>query len=213
MRISAIGTLATTKLANFKNEQSGFTLLEIVVVVFIIGLMVGVVSTRMGGSDSRVVLYEAKRFIHIVNEVQDLSVLTGKPYVLAFDELNNSYGFLQGPPNWQAVNDDKLLKSRKFPERLSFDVSVEDVDISNEEIVNDNSTTLFDDYQDPFAEKNEADLGEEAEDKAIDITPKSGQVLISPMSGVSPFVLTIASEDLQIQIQLNEEQRLESSTL
>lgn len=182
--------------------QGGFTLIEILVVVFIIGIMVSVVGLRIGGSDARVGLLEAKRFIQVVREVQDLSVISGKPYALAFNPLDRSYGFMHNPPDWTVIEDDRLLKTRTFPENFTFEVTVEKIDNSGEEIVNDNSSELSD-----------LSSGDISQDKIVEVKTLKDQVLISPVGEMTPFTLTLLSGDIQLQIALNEEQRLEAKRL
>jgi len=88
-------------------------------------------------------------------------------------------------------------------------VDVEKIENSVDEIINDDSGSSLDFSSEGLLSDNDEDGSKER----LDISPNLNQVLISPLSGVSPFTLNLSTDDVQLQIRLNEEQRLETIKL
>jgi len=101
--------------------QQGFSLLEIIVVVAIIGVMVSVIGVSIGKDADRLARLESERFQIIVNEVRDEAVLAGQNYFLELDDDASSYQFTAAVG---ANRDDHLLRPRKVERgvKLSWEV-------------------------------------------------------------------------------------------
>lgn len=92
--------------------QQGFTLIEIMVVVVIIGVMLtAVVALRGGGQQHRYLQAEAQRITHLVTVVQQQAAQNGLPARLVFSDSGYEFEF------WQ-LNDDEsdepVLESEKI---------------------------------------------------------------------------------------------------
>jgi general secretion pathway protein H len=108
-------------------KQSGFTLLEILVVVFLIVLTVGVVSLNFRHDTSQLVEQEAKRFAALVEQMCQESLVQGR--VFAIDvEAGRGYRFvvLEGA-EWREVPDDDILRTRTLAADMDMQLAIDDV--------------------------------------------------------------------------------------
>lgn len=109
------------------SRESGFTLIEIMVVVIVIAVVSVSVATTMGRSSDRSARLEAKRFMAIVNEVRDEAVIVGESFLLTMDEGSQSYQFARtrGASEGQAY--DKLFKPRTIRDDVKLEWEVLEV--------------------------------------------------------------------------------------
>jgi type II secretion system protein H len=111
----------------------GFTLVEIMVVVVLIGVTVSLIGININRSTDREARLEARRLAAIINQVRDESVITGNYYALEVNDEARSYRFLGNPALWVPVAEDALFRTRHIPEYLSVASDVEEV-VSEREI-------------------------------------------------------------------------------
>jgi general secretion pathway protein H len=107
--------------------SSGFTLIEVLVVVFIIGILasVTVISIHALGRDNEL-RDETRRIASIIEAVQEQAQMEGRDFGLRLQE--RQYEFLVYDPRkdlWQAVDGDDLLRLRQLPPGLSFKLRLE----------------------------------------------------------------------------------------
>ncbi len=70
-----------------KNIQSGFTLIEILVVLFIIGIALGAVGISIGAATKEArILNEATRLVDWFNQLRNISIISNKTFKLTIDE-------------------------------------------------------------------------------------------------------------------------------
>ncbi|GBE08831.1 hypothetical protein BMS3Bbin11_00187 [bacterium BMS3Bbin11] len=107
-------------------KQSGFTLLEIMIVVFLIALTVGIVSINFRRDPSQIVEKEARRFVALVDQMCQESITQGRVLALT-DEGATAYKFVVfDNAEWQAVKQDDIFRLRQLPEGISLNLDVED---------------------------------------------------------------------------------------
>ena len=109
-----------------KHRSSGFTLIEIMVVVTIIGVMVAYLGISLSRDIDRLASLEAKRFHAIVDEVRDEAILTGEAYLLMVDKSSSTFSFSGVRSDRQTNNDDGLLKQRALEKGVTVDWQVFD---------------------------------------------------------------------------------------
>lgn len=115
------------KISPVSNHQSsGFTLIEIMVVVTIIGVMVAYLGISLSRDFDRLASLEAKRFHAIVDEVRDEAILTGEAYLLMVDKSSSTFSFAGARSDRQTNYDDGLLKQRTLEKGVAVDWEVFD---------------------------------------------------------------------------------------
>jgi len=120
--------MSRTQPANNNSKQRGFSLLELLAVLLIVGLMLGLVSFAIGGNDAAEKLRDnAERFTGIIRLAVDDAVLSGEPLGLSFvpGELDDAWSFY-----WLRLRDGQWipegapLQEQHFPEGVSVDLQL-----------------------------------------------------------------------------------------
>ena len=119
-------------MCNSRTGSSGFTLIEVLVVVFIIGILISVtlISVHALGRDTEI-RDETRRIAGIIGAVQDQAQMEGRDFGLRLKE--REYEFLSYDPRrdlWQPVEGDDLLRPRQLPTGLNFQLRLDGRDAS-----------------------------------------------------------------------------------
>jgi general secretion pathway protein H len=103
------------KLAMDTQATGGFTLIEMLVVMLIMGLFIGLVSVIVRPDDRTALRVEADRLAQLLELAAEQSRLTGKP--VAWVATGSSYRFWQfsETTGWSELQDDDLLHARSLP--------------------------------------------------------------------------------------------------
>ncbi len=112
MPTSAHGVI---KLSDMDRSQRGFTLIEIMVVMVIVGITLTLVSVNFSQDDSKVLGEEANRLGALLEHAQNEAMITGKP--VAWSAQPGKYQFWQlgKDGKWDEPSSDEILRERTFP--------------------------------------------------------------------------------------------------
>ena len=176
-------------------NQSGFTLIEILIVVFIMGIVVGLVGLNFNRNLDSVAHNEAKRFARVLNYTKEYSAYTGRILSLRLDKKRNTYFFLYVDPvsrSWNRLSEQtgsKLLSPHKINKRVTVKAQKHKAETSAEKLDTEN------------------------DDDSVRPSSSSEIALITPFSDFEPANLIISGDskeyivttdefdDVKIQIQ------------
>jgi general secretion pathway protein H len=108
-------------------RSSGFTLLELLVVIVIIGIItsMAMVSTRVLGGDHEMD-QEARRFVAVLGQAREDAMLEGRDVGLRIDASGYDFMRYDGrQERWDLVVEDPLLRERTLPDGLAASLRLE----------------------------------------------------------------------------------------
>lgn len=102
---------------------AGFTLLEVLVVLLIIGVVISFAALSIGRADNAVE-EEAERLAALIRLGSEEAVLQGRELAIEFN--TDGYRFLAfDGEQWLAIVDDELLRPRTLPFDVAVDLAIE----------------------------------------------------------------------------------------
>jgi len=106
-------------------QSAGFTLIELMVVIVLIGIIFTFAALSLGGDDvAEIMEQEARRLVTLMDLASDEAIIRGEELAMHFTD--DSYEFLVlGETGWQAPEDDSLLKPHTLPAGLELRLEVE----------------------------------------------------------------------------------------
>ncbi|WP_434665511.1 GspH family T2SS minor pseudopilin variant ExeH [Aeromonas sp. NJAU223] len=153
-----------------RRYQSGFTLLEVLLVAMLMGLVATAVTLSMGGArGDRELDKQARRFMATLQQAQEYSVMDGRLLGLRIEA--NGWQFMSRNPKdrkWQALEGDKILGPVQLPEEMALTIELEG-----------------------FSWRTDTDDKTEQNRDERERTP---QILIFPGGELTPFVLTLSQQ-------------------
>ncbi|WP_394778668.1 GspH/FimT family pseudopilin [Undibacterium sp.] len=110
--------------------QRGFTLLELLVVLVIVGIMLGVVSFNALPNGRQRLQNDAQRIALLLQMAREEAIVRNRP--IAFEAGPVNYRFLvRGDQGWEQIRDVELLRERDFvlsPVKLFIEPALAPVD-------------------------------------------------------------------------------------
>ena len=164
-------------------RSAGFTLIEIIIVVAIIGTMVAFLGLSLSRDTDRMARLEAKRFHAVVNEVRDEAILVGQNYLLSVNDKSGSYSFssMLADGGQPAIYEDGLLKLRKVQNGVNMKWQV------------------FEQFEDD--DEDEDDSGS-----------NDAVVLISSLGEITPFEASFIGDESAVTVYLDDKGQLAQTT-
>jgi len=177
--------------------EKGFTLIELMVVVLIVGLLaaVMVVSVSITGRDSELE-QESQRVFSLVKYAREKAELQTREFGLLLG--NGRYEFLTYDPRkliWRTVDEDESLRLRELPQGLRLRLVVEGREVVLKDPEND--------------EKKTEEQRKKAEAERVP------HVIIYSNGDLTPFSLSVEREDpvRSVRISSNEEGVIEAGDI
>jgi general secretion pathway protein H len=96
-------------------QISGFTLIEILVVLLIIGVILAGIAVKAFPDERRVLRQEADRLSLLLEQARDQAFISGRS--IAWSAQKDGYTFwgLNAQRQWEAITGDQILRARKLP--------------------------------------------------------------------------------------------------
>lgn len=171
-----------------RSGQGGFTLIELMMVMVLLGLVVGVaVSTLGGGGQSRELVNESNRLHAVLKMALEEAVFSNTEIGFSID--NSGYEFLQYQDKERKwVNAEKpFLRAHTFPEWLTTDFAREGDEIRlKDEKASENSMSSM---------GLSWDTGGDDQKKEKAGKPKRPQVMLLSSGEVTPFKIGLQFQD------------------
>ena len=171
-----------------QNYSAGFTLLEVMLVLLLIGLSAGyVMFNAFGASQSDLLKDQAQRMQVIVDMASDYAVLNQQQLGIRIEEDDNAYYFVYLDENdkWQRVEDENIYATHTLPEQFSMSLNLDDLPWDVEDRLFDRE--LFD--ENLSVSEDGVEIGNEEEEQ---LPPP--QILIMSSGEITPFTLSFNYE-------------------
>lgn len=111
--------------------QRGFTLLEILVVLVVIGFLVGVTTLSLGGSSRVEVLdNEAKRLYALLDLATQESILQSAEMMVELEPHTYTFFGYNGE-EWVPLEDDEMFRARELPEDITLSAVVDGAEMQS----------------------------------------------------------------------------------
>ncbi len=110
--------------ATVPRQAKGFTLIEVMVVVFIIGIILTFAKISIGPSEYRQLKEEGLRIATLIELARQEAILDAQELSLVFKEKEYYFQVFNGE-QWTAIEGDNILRLRTLPKRMQMDITID----------------------------------------------------------------------------------------
>jgi len=173
-----------------KRRLAGFTLIEILVVLVIVGIIVAAALLSLGTlGDDRNLQTQARRLSTLLQMATDDATIQGRDF--GIEVMTTSYRFVEHDPllnQWFEVTDDEMMRERKLEEGTEFELVIEE-----------HRVLLEDEARETESENEEVEGNRDLTD---DYLP---HILILSSGDASPFELRIvrSSDRAEVLVRMS----------
>ena len=96
--------------------SAGFTLIEILVAMAVIGIILGLAVVKLGQSDAQIAQHEAERLAAVLEDARDEAIAGGRSVAWSTDGHGYQFWLQDDGGNWQAIPNHEVLKPYELPE-------------------------------------------------------------------------------------------------
>ena len=174
--------------SSINSKHSGFTLIEVMVVLLLIGLAAGyVMYNAFSSSQADLLKSQAQRLQVLTDMASDYAVLNQRQLGIRFEHDKHEYYFvyLDDEDKWQRLDDEEMYATHTLPEPFTFTLNLDDLPWDVEDRLFDRD--LFD--ENLSVSEEGVDIGNE-EEKLL----PPPQVLIMSSGEITPFTLSFNYE-------------------
>ncbi|MEC4726195.1 type II secretion system minor pseudopilin GspH [Shewanella sp. D64] len=161
------------------SHQKGFTLMEVLLVILLMGMAASAVTMSMSGADKQRDLEKtAQQFMAATEMVLDETVLSGHFIGIVVEKESYKY-VIYDEGKWKPLTNDRILGERQMEAGVRIDLVLDGLPLVQDDEEKDSW------FEEPLIEKSE-------EDKKKFPEP---QILLFPSGEMSAFELMFVSED------------------
>ncbi len=177
-----------------KSLQSGFTLIEMMVVLVIMGVIVSMMVISLNSNEIKEDMEVEMTRLHVlINLAQEEAILQGQVMSLAISENTYRFDILNVEnETWQPLVDEKVFRERSIIPGTSFSLVIDEIEKEARNIEFKRELTLQEEKEKREKQKQASDEEER----------KYQRVYIEPSGEMFPFELILRNEDDSVEVKL-----------
>ena len=114
--------IMSSQVSSAKHSQ-GFTLLEVITVVFIIGVIISFAGLSVSQNEDHRVKDEAERMLNLLRLGSEEAVLQSRELAMQISKEGYLFVTLEGD-KWVPLTEDKMFRQREFPDLFTIELEM-----------------------------------------------------------------------------------------
>jgi general secretion pathway protein H len=167
-------------------RQNGFTLIEVMLVIVLVGLMVSVIQFSVSGDKAEETLeLSSKRFAGVFEIAAEYGLLNNIELGLMIDKKGYQFLGYDGI-TWSDVSENELFSRYKLPEGVELVLQLDDLPIEEPQLFD---TNLFNELQEANNDFDDDEIEDRDSDEEIEEKKLIPQIYILSGGDITPFSL------------------------